>query len=74
MTDYELIKAALREHGGRTVLFEATHVSTGIRARYRVGEHLNVGEGWLMMGVDEKLPPCVPHIKLKELVVLKPQA
>lgn len=73
MTDYELIKAALREHGG-TVLFEATHVITGIRSRYRKGEHLNVGEGWLMMNVDEPLPSCVPHIKLREFVVLEQQA
>lgn len=73
MTNYELIKAARIKHG-RHVLFEATHIETGIQSRYTVGEHLNVGEGYIMLDADNVSARAVPDIKLKDIVVVEPQA
>lgn len=74
MTIYEQIKAARIKHG-RDVVFEATHIVTGIRACYKVGEHLNVGEGYIMSTHPYKWGDrAVPSIKLKDIVVLEPEA
>lgn len=74
MTIYEQIKAARVKHG-RDVLFEATHIDTGIRSCYKVGEHLNVGEGYIMLIHPFNMGDfAVLSMKLKEIVVLEPEA
>ena len=35
-------------------IFEATHTRTGIRSRFRVEEHVNIGEGWMCLDLDRK--------------------
>ncbi|AXH60224.1 hypothetical protein [Pseudomonas amygdali] len=71
MTDYDFINDARLKYG-RKVVFEATHVDTGVRGRYVVGEHLNEGLGWIMLSADDKSARATGDIKLKDFVIVGP--
>lgn len=73
MTDYDFINDARLKHGGK-VVFEATHVDTGVRGRYVIGEHLNEGLGWIMLNADDISARSAGDIKLKDFVVIGPSS
>lgn len=71
MTDYDFINDAKLKHG-RKVVFEATHVDTGVRGRYVIGEHLNEGLGWIMLNANDKSARPAGDTKLKDFVLVGP--
>lgn len=55
--------------GNASGSFIGLHVRTGVRSRFRVVEHSNIGRGWMMRDVDSKVPGIVSE---RELYGLRP--
>ncbi|WP_455233173.1 hypothetical protein [Geopseudomonas aromaticivorans] len=62
--NYKYIKA----HGGHGSTYEAVHEPTGIRSHFKVVEHMNLGQAWMMRDTKGMVPNIVVDDSLIDVV------